>query len=83
MTRSPTAAGALYPHLKSCTPDVVQRRQQGSVADAMYLHLKPPQPKPPPESNRYRESEVSLATRCDENPQLEWLLGMSGLRRKR
>jgi hypothetical protein len=41
-----TAAAALYPNLPSGTPDVVQQRQQGTVADALYSHLRPPQPKP-------------------------------------
>jgi hypothetical protein len=35
MTRLPSAAAALYPHLKSGTPDVVQEGRRGSVADAM------------------------------------------------
>jgi hypothetical protein len=39
MTRPPSAAAALYPHLKAGTPDVVQQRQQGTVADAMYPAL--------------------------------------------
>jgi hypothetical protein len=42
--REPSAAAALYGHLKVGTPDVVQRRPGGSVADAVYAHLKPPSP---------------------------------------
>jgi hypothetical protein len=78
MTRPPTAAAALYPGLKTGTPDVVGRRQQGTVADAMYPHLKPPPPKPIREG-----TELSLAQRCDENPQLEALMAMSGIIRRR
>ena len=81
MTRPPTAAQALYGHLKSGVRDVVERRDQpASVADALYAHLKPPQPAP----NRYRQStDVSLAQRCDEDPWLEHQLALSGLVRKR
>jgi hypothetical protein len=46
MTRLPSAAAALYPNLPTGTPDVVPQRQQGSVADAMYAHLRPPRPNP-------------------------------------
>jgi hypothetical protein len=74
MTNPPTSAAAsLYPHLKSGTPEPVQQRpQSGSIADAVYAHLRPPPPKPP---NPYLE-------RVTEN---EWrdYLGLSGLRRKR
>jgi hypothetical protein len=46
----PSAAAALYPNLKSGTPDVVQQRQQPTLADALYPSLapkpKPPAPKP-------------------------------------
>jgi hypothetical protein len=52
--REPSAAAALFPHLKSGAPDVVERRREpSSIADAMFSHLKPPPPKPP---NPYRES---------------------------
>ena len=51
--RPPSAAASIYPHLKSGTPDVVERRQQGSIADALFPHLKPPAPKP---SNPDRDS---------------------------
>jgi len=70
MTRPPAAAASIYPHLKSGTPDVVQQRQRGTVADAMY-----PRPKPPLK-NPYLEGMT----------QTEWrdtLLAMAGLRRKR
>jgi hypothetical protein len=53
MTRPPSAAQALFPNLKTGTPDVVQQRHQGTVADAMYSHLKPPPSTPP---NPYRDS---------------------------
>jgi hypothetical protein len=51
---APSAAQALYGHLKTGTPDVVERRRElSSVADAMYSHLRPPPPTP---TNPYRES---------------------------
>jgi hypothetical protein len=34
----------LWPHLPSGTPQPVERRQGGSIADAVFPHLKPPQP---------------------------------------
>jgi hypothetical protein len=47
MTRPPSAAEALFPHLKSGTPAIVERRREpASVADALYSHLRPPQPAP-------------------------------------
>jgi hypothetical protein len=56
MTQQPTAAGALYPHLKSGTPDVVERRREpNSVADAVYSHLRPTPPRPAWQE-RYRQS---------------------------
>jgi hypothetical protein len=56
MAQQPTAAGAIFPHLKSSTPSIVERRHEpASVADAMYAHLKPPPPKP---ANAYRESLI-------------------------
>jgi len=80
--REPSAAAALYGHLPSGARDVAQRqRQPNSVADAMFGHLRPPAPKPQP-ANRYSE-ETTLAARCDENPQLEWLMGLCGLKRIR
>jgi hypothetical protein len=43
--RTPSSAAAsLYPHLKTGTPEPVQRRQGGSIADAVFPHLKPKQP---------------------------------------
>ena len=72
-----SAAASIYPHLKSGTPDIVQQREQPTLAQALY---PPPKSAPP---NRYRQSaDVSLAQRCAENPQLEWLLGMCGIRRR-
>jgi hypothetical protein len=80
--REPSAAQALYGHLKSGARDVVQRqREPNSVADAMFGHLKPPAPKPAP--NRYRESIVNLAALADQDPWVEYQLGLMGLRRKR
>lgn len=81
--RPPSAAVSLYPHLKTGTPDVVQQREFVSVADAMFPHLKPSVPKATPVVQAYREPEISLVQRCDENPWLEHGLAMSGLKRVR
>jgi hypothetical protein len=71
MTRPPTAAAALYPHLKSGTPDVVQRRSEpASVAAAMY-----PRPRPKPK-NPYLEPMTEQEWR-------DQLWELAGLRRKR
>jgi hypothetical protein len=75
-----SAAASLYPHLPSADPEPRGRAQSVSLAHSMYPSLVPPRPAPP---NRNRESEVSLAALCDENPWLEVTLAMSGLRRKR
>jgi hypothetical protein len=46
MTRPPSAAASIFPHLPSAARDVVERRRDpASVAAAMYAHLRP-QPKP-------------------------------------
>jgi len=45
----------LWPHLPSGTPQPVERRQGGSVADAVYAHLKPPKPQPAPRPVRSNE----------------------------
>jgi hypothetical protein len=46
--RELSAAAALYGHLKSGAPEIVERRQQpNSIAAAMFPNLTPPQPKPP------------------------------------
>jgi hypothetical protein len=65
-----SAAQSLYPHLKSGTPDPVERRQGGSIAEALY-----PRPKPPLR-NPYLES-MSEAEWRDQ------LWALAGLRRKR
>jgi hypothetical protein len=80
--RTPSAAQAMYGHLPSGTPDIVQRQRPPSpVADAVYSHLRPTlQPQP---NRRQNTEEVSLAQRCDENPWLEHGLAMMGLRRVR
>jgi hypothetical protein len=71
--RSRSAAASIYPDLKSGARDVVERRQQGTVADAMYAHLKPPPPKlPNPYIDGLTETEWS-----------DMRLAMRGLRRKR
>jgi hypothetical protein len=71
MTRPPTAAAALYPHLNSGAPPVVTAPDAKSdIASALYLRPKPPL------RNPYLEGMS----------QTEWrdaLLGMVGLRRKR
>ena len=59
MTRPPSAAAALYPHLKTGTPPVFTHTREfnlgvtADIASAMFGHLRPPAPKPP---NPYRES---------------------------
>jgi hypothetical protein len=68
--RPRSAAAALYPHLKSGTPDVVQHGRRDSVADAMY-----PRPKPPPK-NPYLEPMTESEWR-------DQLWALVGLRRKR
>jgi hypothetical protein len=74
MTRPPSAAAALFPHLPSSAPAIVERRERNeSVASAMYAHLRPPQPKPP---NPYL-SGMSDAEWSDVR------LAMRGLRRMR
>jgi hypothetical protein len=50
----PSAAEALYGHLKSQVPErPAQRPAGGSVADAMWPNLAP-KPKPPPNPDRER-----------------------------
>ena len=52
--REPSAAQALYGHLKSGAPEIIERRQQpSSVAAAMFPSLVP---KPPPPAPRPRMS---------------------------
>ena len=79
--REPSAAAALFPHLKAGTPDVVEPRQQpASVAAAMFPDLVPkPQP---PAPNRYRGS-ADLAQRCDGDPMFALMLARAGLVRRR
>jgi hypothetical protein len=73
MVERPTAAQALYGHLQSAERDVVESRQQSTIADAMYAHLKPPPPKlPNPYIDGLTETEWS-----------DMRLAMRGLRRKR
>jgi hypothetical protein len=48
-----SVAASLYPHLKNDTRVVFEQRQHGTIADAMYAHLRPPAPKPP---NPWRDS---------------------------
>ena len=76
----PTAAQSLYPNLPSSARP--ERQQSGPrLSEAMYPSLAPkPQPAPP---NRYRESTMTLAQRCDEDPWFEYRLALSGIRRKR
>jgi hypothetical protein len=49
MTHQPTAAGALYPHLKSGTPERrPERRAAQSIAAALYPNLaRAPRLRPP------------------------------------
>jgi hypothetical protein len=69
MTRPPSAAAALFPHLKVGTPDVVQQGRRG-VADAMYPRQKPPA------KNPYLEPMTETEWR-------DQLWELAGLRRKR
>jgi hypothetical protein len=74
-----SAAQAIWGNLPSgARPEVEQRRP--SLAEALYPSLVP---KPPPTPNRYRESTVSLAQRCDEDAMFEMMLAKGGLVRKR
>lgn len=52
MAQQPTAAAAIFPHLKIGTPERRPERNQ-SIAETMWPTLGP-QPKPP--TNPYRES---------------------------
>jgi hypothetical protein len=42
----PSAAAALYPHLKAGTPSEVEPRRTPTLAEAMYPRPKPPTPNP-------------------------------------
>jgi hypothetical protein len=80
--RPTSAAQSVYPHLKTGTPPVVeQRHAAASAADAMFGHLRPPRPAAP--STRYYDSTVSLAALADQDPWVEYQLGLMGLRRIR
>jgi hypothetical protein len=68
--RGPSAAQALYGHLKSGAREPVQRRQGGSIAEALY-----PRPKLPLK-NPYLEPMTEQAWR-------DQLWELAGLRRKR
>jgi hypothetical protein len=69
--RPPSAAQAIFPNLPRGTRDVVeQRAEPRSVADAVYGHLRPPQPKPP------THAEVKQAW-------VDRMLELSGLRRSK
>jgi hypothetical protein len=63
----------IWPHLPRGTPEPVQQRPGGSIADAVFPHLRPPPPKPP---NPYLERVTEAAWR-------DYSLGLMGLRRKR
>jgi hypothetical protein len=67
--REPTAAQALYGHLKSGAREPIERRQGGSLAEAMYQRPKPPL------KNPYLEP-MSEAEWRDQ------LWALAGLRRK-
>ena len=68
--REPSAAQALYGHLKSGAREPVERRQDGSLAEAMYQRPKPPL------KNPYLEPMTEQAWR-------DQLWALAGLRRKR
>jgi len=68
--RSPSAAASIYPHLKSGAREPVERRQDGSLAEAMYQRPKPPL------KNPYLEPMTETEWR-------DQLWALAGLRRKR
>jgi hypothetical protein len=68
----PSAAQSLYPNLPSATPDVVEKRQQGTVAAAMYPSLVPKPKSPNPYLGNVTESQWR-----------DYLWSLAGLRRKR
>jgi len=65
--REPSAAAALFRHLKSATPtpDVVKRRAPASVADALYPTPQQPTPQRSPESERLLRNLKELNARID------------------
>ena len=65
-----SAAASLYPNLRQASSEPVQRRNEPSLADAMYPR---PQPKP---QNPYLEPMTEQAWR-------DQLWALAGLRRKR
>ena len=68
--REPSAAQALYGHLKSGAREPVERRHDGSLAEAMYQRQKPPL------KNPYLEAMTETEWR-------DQLWALAGLRRKR
>jgi hypothetical protein len=68
--REPSAAQALYGHLKSGAREPIERRQGGSIAEVMY-----PRPKPP-----LRNPYLLPMTESEIHDQF---FEMCGLRRKR
>ena len=71
MAQQPTAAGALYPNLKSGTPEPVQRRHghDNGIAQTMYPRPKAQPPNPARESLRrhLQEAARGLDEIGDEN----------------
>jgi hypothetical protein len=66
--REPCAAAALYRHLPSAERDAVQQRPSGSVADAIYAHLK----RPLPPVNRWREAAANARAAWAEANARAW-----------
>jgi hypothetical protein len=64
-----SAAASIYPHLKSGTPEPVQRPQPASLAAAMFPSLVPQPPKP------LTQSELKAQW-------VDRLMSMSGVRRR-
>jgi hypothetical protein len=65
-------AGSIWPHLPSGTPNEVQQHSGGSIADAVYGHLRPP----PKQLNPYLD-------RVTETEWRDYLWALAGLKRKR
>jgi hypothetical protein len=77
MAREPTAAQALFPHLRQGTPDPVeQQRPASSLAQSMFSSLAP-KPKPPPNYSR----ESLLRNLRELNAKIDARLQREGKRR--
>jgi hypothetical protein len=71
-----SAAAALYPHLKTGTPDVVERRQQpSSIANALYPDLAP-KSKPPAPKSRPRLTREQAFDWSNVSPEFARMVGL-------